>query len=112
MMPCIYLVIIGASLSEPHTSVTALHSVCVSIYGRTDHLPEIFKSADLRKFVRAGNFKSANLRNLYVHVGCEREIEPSLEREERATARLQRRRERDRERRRSQQIEARQDNPG
>ena len=61
-------VVVGASLSEPHTSVTALRSVCVSIYsyGRTDHLPEIlnlriyeictcrkFKICGFTKFVRA-----------------------------------------------------------
>ena len=33
-------VIIGASLSEPHTSVTALH-MHVYVYLWTDHLPEI-----------------------------------------------------------------------
>ena len=32
---------IGASLSEPHTSVTALRTVCVSGYVWTDHLLEI-----------------------------------------------------------------------
>ena len=31
-------VLIGTSLSEPHTSVTAL-STCVRIYVWTDHLP-------------------------------------------------------------------------
>ena len=32
--------VIGASLSEPHTSVTALRT-CVCIWPATDHLPEI-----------------------------------------------------------------------
>ena len=33
-----------------------------------------FKICGFTKFVRAGNFKCADLRNLYVHVECEREI--------------------------------------
>ena len=48
------LEIIGASLSEPHTSVTALRTR-VSIYPTMDR-------------PLTGNFKSADLRNLYVHV--------------------------------------------
>ena len=32
-------VLIGASLSEPHTSVISLHSACVCLLAWTDHLP-------------------------------------------------------------------------
>ena len=46
--------LIGASLSEPHTSVTAL-CMRVSIYLSMDQ-------------PLTGNFKSADLQNLYVHV--------------------------------------------
>ena len=46
--------LIGASLSEPHTSVTALRT-SVSIYPTMDR-------------PLTGNFKSADLQNLYVHV--------------------------------------------
>jgi len=103
--------LIGVSLSEPHTSVTGLRtrvSICLSVY-LSMNWPLI------------GNFKSADLQNLYVHMWTSNsklilkmimEFSRSssttvdllsarerlrLEREERATARLQRRCERDRE---------------
>ena len=37
---CIYM-FIGASLSEPHTSVTALRDACTCMYVRYDHIPNI-----------------------------------------------------------------------
>ena len=51
---CNIHLIIGASLSEPHTSVTALRTR-MSVYLAMDR-------------PLAGNFKSADLQNLYVHV--------------------------------------------
>ena len=50
----VMLQVIGASLSKPHTSVTALR-MCVSDYLTMDR-------------PLTGNFKSADLQNLYVHV--------------------------------------------
>ena len=37
----IILSIIGVSLSEPYTSVTALQDVCVCMYLQYDHIPNI-----------------------------------------------------------------------
>ena len=108
------LFLIGASLSEPHTSVTGWctrMSICLSVYLSMDR-------------PLTGNFNPANLQNLYVHVCTSNsnlilkmimEFSPSssttvdllsarerlrLEREERATARLQRQHKRDQEWRR------------
>ena len=39
--------LIGASLSEPHTSMTPLRNACVCVHAWTDHLPEILNQISL-----------------------------------------------------------------